>query len=136
LDYLPVCLCVSSPSSLAVAWWTHSHCSEYTCNNGRFIRHIVFYVSFIVSKESRRLILHRTSCLIKEKSCRGNIAQPNFTRCHFWVMQGSCFKWMTNDSAKSTVPQPSRDFFLFWKIIVNTKKGLGNAHPALCNTFL
>jgi hypothetical protein len=27
-------------------------------------------------------------------------------------------------------------YIFFWQKLVNTKKGLGNAHPALCSTFL
>jgi hypothetical protein len=100
--HLPVCLCVSSPSSLVAAWWTHSCGDEYTCNNGRIIGNIIFCVVLVVSKEIRWLILHKTSCLIKEKSCRGHSAQPDITSCYVWVMQGSCLKWMTDDSVYCT----------------------------------
>jgi hypothetical protein len=38
--------------------------NEYTRNNRRLVRRVVFYAVHVVSKESRRLVLPRTSCLI------------------------------------------------------------------------
>jgi hypothetical protein len=71
--------------------------NEYTPNNRRIVGRVVFYAVCVVSKESRRLVLRKTSCLyVGEKvlkSLRVAIRPIFFCYCNlfmevidFWII--------------------------------------------------
>jgi hypothetical protein len=57
-----VCLYVFPYRCLATARYKRYCGNEYTCNNRNIVGRLVFSADRVVSKESRRLILPRTSC--------------------------------------------------------------------------
>jgi hypothetical protein len=67
-SYIPNIVCVSICAShyrcLATARYKRHHGSIYTRNNRRIAGQVVFYAIRVLPKESRRLVLPRTSCFV------------------------------------------------------------------------
>jgi hypothetical protein len=84
-----------------------------THNNRRIVGRTIFCVVHI-SKESRRLVLPRTSCLLFDRSSGPSHVENDF--CTFlWIAQSVCWQamgWM----ARVRFPAGARDFSLLYSV--------------------